>query len=252
MKKHLPFFVLLAVLLSSCITLRIETKIKANGSGTKSFVMAIDKSAMSMIESMAQESGETDLNTDDIWETARMSAEAIKGARVEDYHDDKSEGIKVSVPFKNFAELQALSGSDAFEGADAVTVTEQDDQVTLTAVVDTSDIVSGLSAAGGQDLGDFDLGEIDFEYSYIIDVEGKILSYGPKNMAEVKGGKVTWDLTQATTDSVELTVTWEPGGGGLDTTTILLIVVAAAGILLVVAGVMISVRGRRAAGGERP
>ncbi len=252
MKKQLPFFVLLIVLLSGCVTLRIETKIKANGSGTKSFIMAIDKSAMSMIESMAQESGETDLNTEDIWETARVGAESIKGATVEDYRDDKSEGIKVSVPFKNFAELEALSGSDAFEGADAVTVTEQGDRVTLTAIVDTSDIVSGLSGAGGQDLGDFDLGEIDFEYSYIIDVEGKILSFGPKNMAQVKGGKVTWDLTQSTTDSVELTVTWEPGGGGPDMTTILLIVVAVSGILLVVAGVLVSARGRRAAGGERP
>ena len=246
-KRGLVFFLLLTLLLSGCITLRIETKIKKDGSGTKSFIMAIDKSVLSMFESMAQDSGETDLNTDDMWEAARLSAESIQGAKVEDYSDDKSEGIKVSVPFGSFEELEALSGSDAFEGADSVTVTQAENQVTLKAVIETGDIAQGLNEAGGEDLGDFDMGEIDLEYSYVVDVEGKIISYSPENIATVKGSKVTWDLAQITANSVELTVTWEPGGGGLDTTIILLIAVAAAGVLLIVAGVIISVRGRRTA-----
>jgi hypothetical protein len=43
---------------------------------------------------MAEESG---ASAGDLWDTARVGAESIQGATVEDYSDDESEGIKVSV-----------------------------------------------------------------------------------------------------------------------------------------------------------
>lgn len=244
-KKHTLIVLLLsALLLSSCVKLRIETKIKKDGSGTKGFVIAIDKSIMSMMESMA----EGEVNSDDLWAEVTTGAEAIPGAQVEQYSDDDSEGIRISIPFKNYDELQALSSAEAFEGTDQVTVTQDGDQVTLRAVVEAGDLTSGLDQAGGQELEGLDLSEIDIEYSYIIDVEGKIQSYGPKDIATVEGSKITWDLTQVTENAVELMVTWKPGGGGPDILIIALIVVAVLGAALVIVGVIIALRSRRTGG----
>jgi hypothetical protein len=242
MKKRILVLVsLLTILLSGCITLRIETKIKKDGSGSKSFVMAFDKSVINMLESMADES---DASADDIWAGLRAEADAIEGAKVEEYSDDEVEGIKVSVPFADLKELETLSGSDAFEGADVVTTSEDGDTMTLKAVVTAGDLTSQMGEAGGQELEGFDLGEIELEYTYAVDVEGKILEYTPKDIAEVKGSKVTWNLSHVSDETIDLMVKWEPGGGP-DMLVILLVAVALGGVILVVIGVMLSVRDRR-------
>lgn len=238
-------FVLLSFLaftISGCVTLRLETKIDADGSGTKSLVLAFDKSVMSMMESMADESGTP---VGDIWETARAGAGSIKGATVKDYSDEDSEGIQIIVPFDNLEELVALSSSDAFEGADVVNVKRDGDTTTLNATVTVGDVESNLGQAGGESLEGFDIGEINLEYSYIVEVEGEILEYTPKEFAMIEGNKVTWDLTRAPTDPVELMIKWEPGGG-LDATVILLIVIAIGGLALIAIGIFLSLRGRRA------
>jgi hypothetical protein len=242
MKKRVLVLVpLLVILLSGCITVRVETKIKQDGGGTKSFVLALDKSVVSVFESMVQESG---ASVDDLWAEARAGAASIKGAKVEDYSDDETEGIKLTIPFKNLDELQALSSSDAFRGTDTVTVSKDGDTMTLKAVVNVGDFASELGEAGGQELEGFDLGEIEFEYTYAIDVEGKILAYSPKNIAEVKGSKVTWDLTQADTETIELIVRWEPGGGP-NMIVILAAVILGLAVLLVGAGIVMMMRSKR-------
>ncbi len=242
MKKHVLIPVLLlAVLLSGCITVRIETRIKKDGSGVKSYVLALDRSVTSMIASMAQESG---ASMDDIWAEARANAGAIEGARVEDYRDEDIEGIQVSVPFENLDELQALSSSDTFEGVDSVTVSKTDDTLTLKAVVKAVDLTSGLSEAGGEDLEGFDLGEIELEYTYAVEVEGKILEHSPQEIARVKGSKVTWDLSQASAETVELMVRWKPGGGS-KLLPILAAVALAGGVILIAVGGVLVIRKRK-------
>lgn len=231
---------LLALTASGCITIRMETEIEQDGSGTKSVVLALDKSIMSMMESMAQEAG---TSTEDIWATAREGAATIEGATVEQYSDDEAEGIQITVPFGSLDELEALSSSDTFQRADTVTVSQNGDTTTLNAIVNVGDITSGLDEVGGQELEGFDLGEIEIKYTYAVEVEGDILEYSPKDIATVEGSKVTWDLTRASADSVELMLKWEPGGG-LDLLIILLIVVAFGGLVLVVAGVVLTARGR--------
>jgi hypothetical protein len=233
--------VLVAVLATGCVTVRIENKINKDGSGTKSFVLALDKSVISMFESMGEEAGAT---TEDIWETARSGAESIQGATVEQFSDEDREGIRVSVPFASLDELQALSGSDAFEGADVVTISRDGDKTTLRATVDTGDFSSGLGQGDLQGLEGVDLGDIDIEFSYVVEVEGEILEYAPHENAQATENKVTWDLTQSGADAAELMVTWQPGGG-LDTTAIVLIVAAAGGVILVGAGAVLTLRDRK-------
>jgi len=211
-KRALVIISLCVILLSGCITIRVENKINADGSGEKSVLLALDKSMMSMFESMAAESGES---MDDIWAEARTGAEAIEGAKVEDYSDDDVEGIKMIVP------------------------------LTLKAQVDVGELTSGLGEAGGAELEGFDLGDIELEYTYAVEVEGKILDHSPKDIAEVKGGKVTWDLVQSNSQTVELMIKWSPGGGGISILTILLIVIVAGGVVLVAVGVFLALRGRR-------
>jgi hypothetical protein len=109
--------------------------------------------------------------------------------------------------------------------------------------VSVGDVTSRLGEAGGESLEGFDMGDIDLEYSYAIEIEGNIIEYAPKEIATVDGSKVTWDLTSASTDTVELMLKWEPGGG-LNPLLIVLIATALGGLILVAAGIFLTVRSK--------
>jgi hypothetical protein len=238
---------LAALLLSACVTVRIENKINKDGSGTKSFVLALDKGMMSMMESMAGESG---AEAEDIWEAARLGFSSIQGAKVEDYSDDEKEGIQITVPFDNLEELQALSASAAFEGSDVVTIEQDGDTTTLSATIDTTDMTSaGLSEADAESFEGFDLGDIDIEFTYAVEVDGRILEYGPKENAQMAGNKVNWDLTQAGADTFDLTISWEPSGGP-STATLLLVAAVVIGLAVALVGLALVVRDRRLTSGS--
>lgn len=236
-KRTLLLIPLLALLLSGCITLRLETKINKDDSGEKAFIFALDKSVMSMMESMAQES---DAEMDDIWAEARANANDIAGAKIEDYKTDDVEGIKIIVPFDNLEELEALNSSEIFEGTDVVSVRQDGNTRELEATIQIGDIMSGLDEAGAGELGGFDPSDLDIEYIYVIDVQGKVLEYSPQNIAKIEGSKVTWDLSQASGDTVTLRIKWQPGGG-LGTMTILLIALAGGALVLIIVGVVVVV-----------
>jgi hypothetical protein len=227
------------------VTVRVETKIKGNGSGTKSVILAFDKVMMGMIESMAEGSGEMG----DIWAEAAASAEQVPGFKVEDYATEELEGIKVIASFDSLEELEALSSSEGFQGLDLVTISQNGDKNTFRATLDTSE----LSAAGtemegfeGAELEGFSMEDLDIEYNYVLDVEGEILSYSPKDIATVEGSKVTWNLAQASGPNLELTLEWTPGGGP-DMMVIVLIGVIIVGLLFVVVGVVLTMRGKQEA-----
>lgn len=253
MKKRILVLVsLLAVLASGCITIRLETKIKEDGSGTQSMALALDKDMMSFFESMAQESGGS---VDDLWAEVRVEAERIPGAKVEDYSERNAEGVKVTIPFKDLDELASLSGSDALGDLDTVTVSQDGDTRTLKVVLSGGNPLADLSQSGGEgleefDLDELDLGDFDLTFTYAVDVEGKILSYSPRDIAKVEGSKVTWDLMQADADQLELTLKWEPGssGGGSSILPILVGVVAVGSVLLVIVGVVLTMRGPKDSG----
>jgi hypothetical protein len=215
----------------------METKINQDGSGTKSFVLALDNSVTSMLESVAQEAG---ADPNDLWETARAGAESIDGAMVEDYRDDESQGIKITVPFSDLDELQALSGVDAFAGSDVVTVSQNGAITTLKATVRTGDLTAAFD-----DLEGFDLGDVDIAYTYSVQVEGVILAYAPQGNAVAEGSKVTWNLTQSAGDTTELMIQWEPSSGP-DSPVILLGVLASSAAALIGARVFLILRRKRA------
>lgn len=237
---------LVLFLVTGCIIIHTETKVKRDGSGTKSIVLAVDKTVLSMIESLPQEPG---ANGKDIWEAARVGATSIEGVEIEDYSDDKAEGIKVSIPFASLEELQTLGGSDPFEGTDVVTVNQDKNVTTLIAVVNTRELKSGFEETEGQNLEGFDLADIDIEYIYTVEVEGKILEYSPKENAKIEGSKVTWDLTLEGGESATLVVKWQTSGG-INTLTIGLAAVVLAAIVLVLTRIAMTVRNKKRA--DRP
>ena len=230
MKRSASILILLlATLLSGCITIRMETRINKDGSGTKSSVLALDKSVLSMLESVAQEANAP---IDDYWTSVRDGAGSIKGAKVEPYSDDQAKGIKIITPFENLVELEALSSGDALKGPDIVVVSQEGDITTLRASLNVGDLVSGFEGYADQIVEDL-WSEIELEYTYAIEVEGKILDYAPHDSASVHGGRVTWNLSQAGADSIDLMVRWVPGGRS-DAPAILLTVVACGGLALLI------------------
>jgi hypothetical protein len=108
---------------------------------------------------------------------------------------------------------------------------------------------AGLSEADAESFEGFDLGDIDIEFTYAVDVDGKILEYGPQENAQRAGNKVTWDLTQAGADTFNLMIRWEPSGGP-STTTLLLIAAVVIGLAVALVGLVLIVRDRRSASGS--
>jgi hypothetical protein len=240
--RLLVLFIMLATLISGCITVDIETKIKKDGRGTRSFVLALDRSVISMLEGAAQEAG---VAMNDIWGAVRAEAQSIEGAQVEDYSDGTVRGIKVTLPFASLEELQALSSGDGVKGADAVTVSQDGDVKTLSARVNIGEVAAALTEVGDQNLEGFEFGEIDLQFTYAVEVEGRLLKYAPQDMAVVEGGRVTWDLSQVDADAVELTIQWDSGdGAGLF--IFLLVVVILAALALMVSGVIMTRRTKSA------
>jgi hypothetical protein len=132
---------------------------------------------------------------------------------------------------------------------DTVTISQDGDKHIFRATLDTSDLSgagTGMGEFAGEDLEGFSMEDLDMEYSYVLDVEGEILSYSPKDIATVEGSKVTWNLAQASGSNVDLTLEWTPGGGP-DMMVILLIGVVVVGLLFVVVGVLLTMRGKQEA-----
>jgi hypothetical protein len=228
-------FVMLITLISGCITVHIETKIEKDGSGTRSFVLALDRSVISMLEGAAQEAG---LPMNDIWSTVRTDAQSIEGAKVEDYSDDTVRGIKVTFLFDSLEELQALSSEEGVEGADTVSVSQDGDVKILSATVNVGEVAAALTEVGDQNLEGFEFGEFDLQFTYAVKVEGKILDYSPQDLAVVEGSRVTWDLSQIDADAVALTIQWD-SGGGFGPPILLLAVAVLAALTLIAFGVIL-------------
>jgi hypothetical protein len=210
--RLLVLFVTLTTLIGGCVTVRVETKIEKDGSGSRSFVLALDKSAISMLEGVAQEAG---VPMDDIWGTVRADAQAIEGAQVEDYEDDHVQGIRVTLPFASVEELEALTsteGVEGVEGVDVVAVSQDGDVTTLSATVNVGEVAAALTEAGDQNLEGVEFGEIDLHFTYAVEVAGRILEYAPQDTAVVEGSRVTWDLSDVDTAAAELMIQWDSSG----------------------------------------
>jgi hypothetical protein len=220
--RLLVLLVTLTTLIGGCVTVRVETKIEKDGSGTRSFVLALDKSAISMLEGVAQEAG---VPMDDIWGTVRADAQAIEGAQVEDYEEDYVQGIRVTLPFASVEELEALSSTEGVEGVDAVAVSQDSDVMTLSATVNVGEVAAALAEVGDQNLEGVEFGEIDLHFTYAVEVAGRILEYAPLDKAVVEDSRVTWDLSGIDAAAVELMIQWDSSGASSPPTFLLLIAI---------------------------
>ena len=245
MKGHLlVLLVTLTTLIGGCVTVRIETKIKKDGSGTRSFVLALDKSVISMLEGVAQEAG---VPMDDVWGTARADAQAIEDAQVEDYEEDYVRGIRVTLPFASVEELQALSSGEGVEGIDVVTVSQDGDVMTLSATVKVGAVAAALTEVGDQNLEGFEFGEIDLQFTYAVEVAGRILEYAPQDTAAVEGSRVTWDLSGVDAAAAELMIQWDSNDGSGPPVLLLLVAILTALVLATWGAILIRHRKHRPA-----
>jgi hypothetical protein len=126
-------------------------------------------------------------------------------------------------------------------------VSQEGDTMTLRAVVSIGDLTSDMDQAGGMGM-EIAPGDFEMEYTYAVDVQGEILEYSHKDIAEIKGSKVTWNLINASAEQIELTVKWKPGSEPTNMFTYLLIGIVVLGVALIGAGVIITLRPRQPQG----
>lgn len=237
MKKRLFLVTMLVatLFLAGCITLKIETDIRPNGSGTKSQIIAVDMEAIEgFVQSMGAtpEPGAAEENPlEDSFEELEQKAATVPGATVEEYKDPVTgrEGVKATAPFANLDELVALSSTELFGSVDAINFQQSGSSTVMNIIVSTGDLseeVSESAGEGGEEeavpspeekaMQQQMLQMMDIEFTYSVMVPGVIADYDPKDSAAVEGNRITWDLSQALleieADSVALMVQWESGG----------------------------------------
>ncbi len=199
-----------SILLSGCITFRNEFEIKADGSGTRAMIVAMDESFMEMAAE-----GEEDPFAD-----IEKEVSDIPGAEVEDYYDEarNRKGVKVTVPFASLDELVSLSKTGGFEEMETLSVEESDGVYTLKLALKTEEM--GEDISGGEEVSPEEMeqmikmmGGVDLEFSYSIVLENKIVDWSPKESGTLDPTKnqITWELDfiqMASGEPMELTVSW--------------------------------------------
>jgi hypothetical protein len=234
-KLFLATMLIAALLLTGCITLKIENDIRPDRSGTKSQIIAVDMEAIEgFVQSMGvtPEPGTEEENPlEDSFEELEQKAATVPGATVEEYKDPVTgrEGIKVSAPFANLDELVALSSTEVFGNVDAISFQQSGNSIVMNITVSTSDLSEEVSESAGE--GGLEeatpspedkamqqqmLQMMNIEFTYSVIVPGVIADYDPKDSATVEGNRIIWDLSQVLleteADSVALMVQWEGGG----------------------------------------
>ncbi len=225
-KLLLATLLIMSLALAGCITLKVDTSIKADGSGSKSLSVAIDDSVLQMTQTLTPGTPQPGVKTphaEDPFKELRDQAKGIPGATVEPYTDPvrKRTGVKMTVPFKNLDELVALSKNEPFQGMDEIKVEKSGNTYTMRIKVFTQNVGQELSgtpkpkATGPAPTMDPQaaamLKAMNIEFTYSIAVAGKILKYDPPGELNEKENRVTWPLDVAAA-SQEITFQWQAGG----------------------------------------
>lgn len=230
-KRILISSALLAVFLSSCVTMRLETRLKKDGSGSFVIVTAFDKQ---MIESMGKAQG---VDMDDI--LSGLSGGPMPGmpnTRMEEFKEGDKQGFKIIVTFQDMADLQAQM--QEMNLASSVSLTPEGEALIFRAFFDGNLMTQGLDSSQraeleGLDLENMDLNELGIEFSYVVDVEGRVLDYAPREFGKARGGQVTWDLTKAPPEAqtMEFVVKWKPGDKADNKNVLLIVLLLAMGLV---------------------
>lgn len=201
------------LLLSGCITFRNEIEIGADGSGTRTMIVAMDE----MFLTMAEEG-------EDPFADIEEEVSGIPGAETEEYYDKEKErkGVKVTMPFADLDELVSLSRSETFEEMETLELEESNGVYTLKLTLKTGELGKELAGATGGEEGaepgpaemeqmkDM-LEEMDLEFGYSIILANKIIDWSPQENGTLDATKnqITWEIDLfAAEESQELTVSW--------------------------------------------
>ena len=226
-KKHISFGLLAVVLvgvllLSGCVTIKSDLVINPDLSGTRSVIMAMDKS---MMQSMSQQAGGTGGagEAQDPFADMKSEFSGVPGAVVEPYTDETGtkEGVKITLPFKDLNELTTQKfSSDPEDSLDTITWSQEGNVYTLNFAVNTSGVAAGAQGGDAATMSEQDkaaatqmLSSMGFEISYSIALPGKILDYAPKEGATYDAAKnaVVWTLDLAAAAAPNIMVKWDNG-----------------------------------------
>lgn len=217
------------LLLSGCVTIKSELVINPDLSGSRSVIMALDKT---MMESMSQlggtvEPGESmedeSMEDQDPFADVKTQFSGVPGAIVEPYRDETGtkEGVKITVPFKDLNDLATQKfSSDPSDSLDTITWSQEGNVYTLNFAVNTGNVAAGAQGEDASAMSEQDkamasqmIASMGFEISYSIALPGKILDYSPKEGATYDSARnaVMWKLDLASATSPNIMVKWDNG-----------------------------------------
>jgi len=227
------------LILAGCITMSVSTEIKDDGSGSKSMVLAMDDSILTMAASFGTPTQTARPGTTppvavtatpfDPFADLSKQVTRIPNATVQEYHKNKQTGVKIILPFKTLDELVALSKTEPYNNLDTIKIERSGDLVTMRIQIKTQDVGQAVSGGGvptrapgsaaitptrsaaatpRPTLSPDDLKMLQsmLEMNYSVTAPGKIVKYEPAT-AEVEGNTITWalDISQPTQ---ELMLQW--------------------------------------------
>ncbi len=196
MKRYIPFFAVLVLVLSACtIRLDVDLVVNEDETGTFSLFMGFDDELRDLME---QGGGEALDLTEDL-------SDVPEGWTVEEVTEDGFEGVRISTDYDSFEDLNAKlsemnDGADGGVGTDILSdfgLTHEGDEFRFEA--DASGVDEGLSGALGESGGDDMLSGLDpssimgdlFEIRFNLTMPGSI---GEHNADTVNGNLLTWNL----------------------------------------------------------
>lgn len=240
----------ISLLSASCIKIDIGIHVNADGSGTVSFLTAIDSTVAGTLSSSFGGSAGSATPGSDFTSIDRSKLPA--GATVTPYSQGKFKGEQVTAPFKSAADVAGIieqisassgSSSDTPTGGsdsvfDAFSLKGTGESWTFDATV--------KPPSNGQDLGSMGLTQEqiktffkDASFTVRLKLPGSVSN---NNADSNTGGELTWNLDIFATQPRTLSARSQPGsGGGFP----VLPVVAFVAVALAVGAVFIVVRRRR-------
>lgn len=202
---------LVAILLSGCVELKLESEFKDDGSAIHSVETTIERDSFDQLAAMGGEEADmfSELDaTQDEAEAAGFTFEKIDndeklGSRISKEYDD---GHDVEAAFNEIFEVNADEGGDVSTGGITGTYESDGDEHRLDLTVDSGILFPDGGEAAGAQFGD--MSEM-VTITYTATMPGKIKE---TNGEKVDDNTVRWELPL--TGSTEITAVSEGSGGG--------------------------------------
>lgn len=234
----------ISLLSASCIKVDIGIHLNADGSGTVSFLTAVDSTvADSLSSSFGGSAGSTGTDF-----TSIDKSKLPPGATVTPYSQGKFKGEQVTAPFKSADDLAGIIEQiNASSGSSSDTPTGGSDRIfdsfSLKGTGESWTFDATVAPpANGQDLSSFGITPDqlktffkDASFTVRLKLPGSVSS---SNADSNKGGELTWNLDIFATQPRTLSARSKPGSGGgfpvVPVVAVVVVAVAAGAVFMVV------------------